>query len=258
MPSRTARPLATSTRERVHALALGLACHASFGAAIAAMAASLHQGLRLGLGPLRGAAAWTANGALSLSFPALHSWLLTARGGATLDGLCGRLGPELRVTTYALGASLHLLAVFALWSPAGGELWHASGASWAASELAFGAAWLLLGKAMLDAGLGVQTGWLGWSAVARGRAPCFPPFVPRGLFLLTRQPIYVAFSCALWAGPLMTADRALLAAVWTLYCVVGPLHKERRILAREPDRYGRYQKQVPYWLPRLAPRRWES
>jgi len=221
------------------------------------MAASLHQGLRIGLGPLTGAAAWSANTGLALSFPALHSWLLTPRGGRMLDFVSARLGRELRVTTYALVASLHLLAVFALWSPAGAVLWRARGASRGASEVAFAASWLLLAKAMLDAGLGVQTGWLGWSAVVRGRAPIYPRFAPRGLFVFTRQPIYLAFTLALWTAPVLSGDRLLLGSVWTLYCLLGPLHKEKRILARDPNGYGRYQQLVPYWLPRLWPRRLE-
>ena len=36
-------------------------------------------------------------------------------------------------------------------------------------------AWLFLGKALLDGGLGLQTGWIGWSAVWRGRRLQFPP-----------------------------------------------------------------------------------
>jgi protein-S-isoprenylcysteine O-methyltransferase Ste14 len=250
--------LAISRADRARALALGIGCHAMFCVAVAAMAASLHQGLRLGVGSLTGAAAWRANTALALSFPALHSWLLTRPGSRGLDLVSARLGRELRATTYVLVASLHLFAVFALWSPAGAVLWRARGASLVASNVAFAASWLLLGKAMRDAGLGVQTGWLGWSAVVRGRAPIYPRFEARGLLRFTRQPIYLAFTCALWSAPVLTSDRLLLAGLWTLYCWLGPLHKEKRVLARDPDGYGPYRQLVPYWLPRLNPRRWEN
>jgi protein-S-isoprenylcysteine O-methyltransferase Ste14 len=119
-----ASPLDVSPRERALAVALGVACHASFLLGVAAMAASLHEGLRFGRGVLHGAAA-------------------------------------------------------------------------------------------------------------------------------------LAFACALWTGPWMTTDRLLLACLWTVYCLVGPLHKESRFLAREPGRYGRYRELVPYWLPRIAPRHLE-
>jgi protein-S-isoprenylcysteine O-methyltransferase Ste14 len=250
--------LRVSPADRLSAAVLGAACHAAFAVSILAMVVSLHQGLRFGAGRLVGGRAWAANLALTLSFPALHSWLLTPRGARVLDLVSTRRGRELRATTYALVAALQLLAVFALWSPLGGELWRARDAALVATNLAFAASWLLLLKAMSDAGLGVQTGWLGWSSVVRGRAPAYPRFAPRGLFRFTRQPIYLAFALTLWTAPVLNADRLMLAVAWTLYCAIGPLHKERRLIARDPDGYCRYRSIVPYWLPRFRPQRLET
>lgn len=242
---------AISPGERARAVALGLACHGSFAAAIATMIIALHEGLRIGQGRLVGGAAWAANAALAVSFPLVHSFLLTRVGARTLDVVAGDPSGRLRSTSYALLASLQLLAIFALWSPTGPELWRAQGAVRWITELLFAASFALLGRAMMDAGLALQSGWLGWSAVARGRAPRFAPFPSQGLFRFTRQPVYVAFTLTLWTAPVLTTDRLVLAIVWTLYCLVGPLHKERRLLAREPERYLRFQSTVPYWLPRL-------
>ena len=240
-------------RDRVSALALGAVCHAAFAIAIGAMVAGLHEGMRFGLGPLSGTAAWVANAALCVSFPALHSWLLTDRGARWLDRLAdGRLGRDLRTTSFASIASAHLLLVFALWSPVGPVLWQASGVARGAAELLFAGSWLLVVKSMADAGLAVQTGFLGWSAVARGRRPRFSSFTPRGLFRFTRQPIYLAFTLTLWTGPVVTSDRLLLSALWTIYCMIGPRWKEERLLTRDPAGYRRYQQLVPYWLPRLT------
>ena len=239
-----------SRTERACAAALGAGCHAAFGVAVSAMVVGLHEGLRFGAGRLDGAAAWSANTVLALSFPLLLVALDRKRrpqprpSRARLD----RAG-----SAHQLAASLHLLVVFALWSPTGAALWRAEGASRVVSELAFAASWLLLAVAMRDAGLAVQTGFLGWGAVARGQRPCFPSFASSGLFRFTRQPVYVAFALTLWTAPTLTLDRLLLAGVWTLYCLGGPLLKERRILAREGDGYRRYQEVVPYWLPRLTP-----
>jgi protein-S-isoprenylcysteine O-methyltransferase Ste14 len=225
-----------------------------FAVAITAMIAGLHEGMCFGFGRLDGAPAWLANGALALSFPLIHSWLLTARGGRLLDRVAtGSLGRDLRTTSYALVASLQLLTVFALWSPTGEVIWRAEGAGRAASEMLFAASWLALGKAMWDAGLGVQTGFLGWGSVARGRAPEFRSFPTEGLFRFTRQPVYVAFTMTLWTGPVLTTDRLCLAVAWTLYCIGGPRLKERRMLTRDPERFRRYQARVPYWLPRWKP-----
>ena len=226
-----------SRADRLCATALGALCHATFGVAICAMVVSLHEGLRLGGGHLAGGSAWATNVALALAFPVLHSWLLTPRGARSLDRLVPRaLGRDVRTTTFALIASLQLLAVFALWSPVGGVLWRADGAARVASELLFACSWLLLGRAMLDAGLAVQTGFLGWGAVAQGLPPHFPAFASGGLFRFTRHPIYLAFTLTLWSGPVFTSDRLLLASVWTLYCLGGPLLKERRILALRRQR----------------------
>lgn len=243
-----------SQPERWRAIALGVVCHTAFLLAIAFMIASLHEGLRLGLGRLVGSAAWAANAALLLSFPALHSWFLTKRGGGWLDRLVVDRAGLLRCTTYALVASLHLLAVFALWSPVGREIGRAEGAMRGVSEALFAGSWVLLARAMYDAGLEIQSGWLGWSSVVRGRVPRFKSFPTQGLFRFTRQPVYVAFACTLWTSPIRTTDGLLVASLWTLYCLLGPLHKEQRLLAREPARYRDYQARVPYFFPRLPGR----
>lgn len=56
------------------------------------------------------------------------------------------------------------------------------------------------------------------------------------LYRFSRHPVYVAFTSTLWTAPVLTADRLLLGIVWTLHGLVGPLHEERRHLAREPER----------------------
>ena len=67
-------------------------------------------------------------------------------------------------------------------------------------------------------------------------------------------------------GTALVASNLAFAASWLLLVkamsdaglgLVGPLHKERRLLAGDPDGYGRYRAIVPYWLPRLAPQRLE-
>ena len=106
---------------------------------------------------------------------------------------------------------------------------------------------------MSDAGLAVQTGFLGWSAVARDRAPIYGDFAAKGTFRVVRQPVYLAFACTLWTGPVWTPDHLLLATAWTGYCVFGPVLKERRYLRAYGERFARYRDRVPYWLP--VPRR---
>jgi protein-S-isoprenylcysteine O-methyltransferase Ste14 len=114
----------------------------------------------------------------------------------------------------------------------------------------FAASWLVLGKALMDAGLALQTGALGWMAVARGRLPRFASFPTQGLFRWVRQPVYIGFALTLWTGPVWTPDRLVLAIAWTAYCVAAPRLKERRMSRRYGADYERYRSKVPYMLPR--------
>jgi methanethiol S-methyltransferase len=237
-------------RRRLLAGALGAVCHGTFLVAVSAMALGLWNGLVSGRGTLTGPAGLAANALLALQFPLLHSFLLTARGRGWLARFAGsRHGRALAPTTYAWSAALQILATFALWSPSGVVWWRPAGGALVAMNALYAAAWLFLGKALLDGGLGLQTGWIGWSAVWRGRRVRFPPLAQDGLFAVCRQPIYLGFALTLWTGPVWTPDRLLLAVVWSAYCFAGPLHKEARYRAMHGDAFVRYQERVPYMLP---------
>jgi protein-S-isoprenylcysteine O-methyltransferase Ste14 len=234
------------------AIAYGVTCHALFLCAVTAIAVGLHTGMRLGRGHLHGLPAAAADFALVLQFPLLHSWLLSRPGGRLLAKLAPLgLGRSLATTTYAAIASAQLLAVFCLWSPSEVTLWSPGPRMADVMTVLSAGAWVFLLKALYDAGLPLQTGFLGWSAVVRGREPAYPPFARYGLFRLCRQPVYLGFALVLWMGPAWTLDHVLLAAAWTVYCLFGPLHKERRLLARHGQSYREYRSYVPYFVPRI-------
>lgn len=248
---RGAPPLAEPRgRRRLLALALGLACHGTFLLAVTLMFLGLHDGLASGLARLSGLSRIGLDALLALQFPLLHSALLTRRGQRWLArGLGERHGWTLAPTTYAWVAALQILSTFALWAPSGTVWWEAHGGALVLMNVLYGGSWLFLGKALMDGGLGLQTGWIGWTALWRGARVAFPPLAQRGLFALCRQPIYLGFALTLWTGPVLTPDRVFLALVWTIYCVAGPRHKERRYLARHGEAFGEYQRRVPYMLP---------
>ena len=240
---------------RLLALALGVVNHGLFAAAIASMALSLWTGLAIGQGSLRGTAAVVANLGLLLQFPVVHSFLLTQRGGRVLGSLFpAPYGRALISTTYASIASLQLLLAFWAWSPSGTVYWQPAGFALVAHALLFAGAWTFLIVAIIDGGIGTQTGLLGWWSVFRGRPPRYPSFAQHGTFAACRQPIYLAFALVLWTAPTWTPDRIALAALWTAYCVLGPLHKERRLRARHGEAYRAYQERIPYFLPTLRNR----
>ena len=199
---------------------------------------------------------WAAvsNAALLAQFPLAHSALLTGPGGRLLARLApAPHGDCLSSTTYAIVASLQLLALFALWTPSGIVWWRADGPAFWVLCAAYAASWLLLAKASFDAGAEVQSGALGWMSLLARIRPVYPGLPTLGTFRIVRQPIYVAFALTLWTVPVWTPDQLVLAIVLTAYCLLAPLHKERRLAARHGEAFARYRARVPYALPR--PRR---
>jgi protein-S-isoprenylcysteine O-methyltransferase Ste14 len=234
------------------AVVFGIAVHGLFAAAVLSMIAAMWFGMSESLGRVPYPWSWAANALLLLQFPLLHSMFLTPRGGRWLTRLVpGPHGATLATTTYALIASVQLLALFALWTPSGVIWWRAEGAMLWLVGAAYGASWLLLLKASYDAGAEVQSGALGWMSLMAGRRPVFPDMPTTGLFRFIRQPIYVAFALTLWTVPVWTPDQLTLAVGYTAYCLLAPRLKERRFAARYGNRFERYRTEVPYAVPRF-------
>lgn len=214
------------------------------------MMAAMFFGMSRSLGGLTAPWSWLANAALLIQFPLLHSALLTNRGRRFLTRLAPRgTGATLATTTYVTIAAVQVFALFALWSPSGVIWWQAQGVALGIMVALYAASWLLLGTAMANAGLSVQTGSLGWTALLRGTRPVYPKMPDTGLFRLTRQPIYVAFALTLWTVPTWTPDQLVVALVLTAYCLIGPLFKEARFRRIHGAAFDDYARSVPYWLP---------
>lgn len=239
-----------SSRRTALALGYGIVCHICFVAGVATMMVAMFFGMSRSLGSLPAPWSWVANAALLLQFPLGHSLLLTSRGRAVLSRLApAGTGSTLSTTTYATLAACQVFALFAFWSPTHTIWWQAGGPVLVMMSLLYGLSWLLLGKSMADAGLAVQTGSLGWVALLRGRKPVYPPMPVRGLFRLTRQPIYVSFTLTLWTVPTWTPDQLAVAVTLTLYCLLAPLLKEKRFRRIYGQAFISYVRAVPYWLP---------
>jgi len=219
------------------------------------MMVAMFFGMSRSLGTLHAPYSWIANAALIAQFPLGHSALLTSRGRRLLTRLAPRgTGATLATTTYGSIAALQVLALFALWSPSGTIWWRAHGAALAVVVVLYATSWALLGKSMADAGLALQTGSLGWTALLRRRQPVYPPMPRTGLFRLTRQPIYAAFALTLWTVPTWTPDQLVIAVVFTAYCLFAPLFKEARYRRIYGAAFDDYARRVPYWLPYPRPR----
>ncbi|MEM1301859.1 MAG: isoprenylcysteine carboxylmethyltransferase family protein, partial [Pseudomonadota bacterium] len=98
------------------ALVYGLSCHALFALAVGAMIVAMFFGMSRSFGTVPQPWNWLANLLLILQFPVIHSLLLSKKGRGVLAKLApSGMGQTLGTTTYALIASLQLLALFALW-----------------------------------------------------------------------------------------------------------------------------------------------
>ncbi|UCF51033.1 MAG: isoprenylcysteine carboxylmethyltransferase family protein [Bradyrhizobium sp.] len=240
----------------VLALTCGIVVHLAFAAAVLAMISAMFSGMSRSFGTVPWPWAALTNALLILQFPLVHSVLLTRRGGHWLGRLIpGPHGATLATTTYAIIASVELLALFVCWTPTGVIWWKAEGIVFWMITAAYAASWLLLMKASFDAGAEVQSGALGWMSLMADRRPVFPDMPVRGLFRLIRQPIYAAFALTLWTVPVWTPDQLAIAICYTAYCLLAPRLKERRFAARYGERFYRYRRSVPYVVPRLAARR---
>lgn len=242
-------PTSASARTVV-ALSYGLVCHVCFVAGVGAMMAAMFFGMSRSVGSVPAPWNWVANAGLLLQFPILHSALLTRRGRRVLNRLAPPgTGATLSTTTFATIAALQTFALFALWSPSGIVWWSAHGTALVVLCGLYATSWLLLGYSMYSAGLGLQTGSLGWTALLGGREPRYPAMPESGLFRLVRQPIYVSFALTLWTVPTWTPDQLVLAVVLTSYCVAAPRLKERRYRRIYNKAFDDYSRRVPYWIP---------
>ncbi|MEE2787607.1 MAG: isoprenylcysteine carboxylmethyltransferase family protein [Myxococcota bacterium] len=228
-----------------------MVCHLVFVCAISTQFLMMYGGMTQGQGTATGSTRWFFNLALVLQFPLVHSFLLTRPGQRVLARLAPPgLGKRLWSTTFVTIAAAQILLLFLMWSPSGTVLWSTTGGLRWCLSLFYVGSWLLLFKAMKDAGLAYHSGVIGWRAVYRNERPQYPGMPTAGLFAYCRQPIYVAFALTTWTVPTWTTDQLAIALILTTYCVVAPLHKERRSRRLFGQAFEDYAQRVPYWIPR--------
>ena len=75
-----------------------------------------------------------------------------------------------------------------------------------------------------------------------------PPLVTTGVLGLVRHPWYLAGLLTLWARTLSFPE-VVVAAVISVYLVIGAFLEEKRLLSLYGEAYRRYRRQVPMFVP---------
>jgi protein-S-isoprenylcysteine O-methyltransferase Ste14 len=91
--------------------------------------------------------------------------------------------------------------------------------------------------------------------LARFRHRSHPP-VPlavSGPYRWVRHPFYFLVVVMLWASPVLSGDRLLLNALFTIWIVLGARWEERDLIVQYGDAYRRYQAEVPMLMPWRLP-----
>lgn len=141
------------------------------------------------------------------------------------------------------------------------QLYHA-GAPWSYALGGIQIAGLaLLASAVRVVGLPRLTGIQQASALLRGEAPLPGPEAQgpppaasgevdaRGPFRYIRHPDNLPIILVLWAFPRMTVNRLTLAAVSSLYAVIGSWHEDSRLRAAYGKAFEDYRRRVPMMIP---------
>ena len=237
----------------------GLLCHVIFAASVVTMLVAMFFGMSQSFGKIPAPYSYFFNLLLLLQFPIVHSFLLSSLGKKYLLYFSPKqYSKTLAPTIFALLASIQLFLLFFCWTPTQILIWEASGISYYLMCMLYSLSWLLLIWASIDAGAELQSGALGWMSLAQNKAPKFPDLPTFGLFKFIRQPIYASFALTTWTTPNWTLDQLLIAVVFTVYCVIAPIFKERRLEKRFGDKFTDYKSQVPYMVPSLSRKKQNS
>lgn len=222
---------------RLLGISFGLFTHALFGVTVWRLFAFLHR-----IGGEQSGGALGFDLLLALQFSVVHSLLLYPPVRRRLSPL---IRPQFYGCFFCLVTSLSLLVLFAEWRASEVVVWQFSGAAGLLMEAGFYASWAALFYSLALSGLGYQTGWTPWWHWVRGRPLPRRHFKPRGVYHFIRHPIYLSFMGLIWFTPVLTFDRAILLAVWTVYIFLGSYFKDRRLAKFIGRRYLAYQSRVP-------------
>lgn len=180
---------------------------------------------------------------LAIAFALPHSLLLVP---AVRKAVVGRgLVAPLYGCFYCVVTCVALLTTILCWQPLDIVVWRWPAPLDRVVSCCFVASWAGLLASLHLTGLGWQTGLTPWWHWVRGWPAPKRGFVEHGAYRVLRHPVYLSFLGLVWFVPVVTLDRAVLIAVWSVYIFVGSTLKDRRLVHFLGDVYRDYQARVP-------------
>jgi protein-S-isoprenylcysteine O-methyltransferase Ste14 len=156
-------------------------------------------------------------------------------------------------SVFCLASALVLVAMFAMWHPIAGTIWHVVNPSgrivlWALMFVGWGILFVttfLLNHFEL---FGLQQAWFHF----RGRTAPGPRFRTPLFYRWVRHPLYSGFLLAFWSTPDMTYGHALLAFGFSIYIFVGIAYEERDLIGHYGETYADYRRRVGTVIPGIG------
>ncbi len=162
--------------------------------------------------------------------------------------------PAVERSTYVVFSSLALILLYWLWRPIDGTVWSTSGNLATALWVVFAAGWgiVLISTLLIDHFelFGLRQVWANF----RGQALPPPEFKTPTFYRAVRHPIYLGFTLAFWAIPVMTYGHLLFAAACTGYMLIAIRFEEHDLIGTFGATYVEYRRRVSMILP-WPPRR---
>ncbi len=162
--------------------------------------------------------------------------------------------PAVERSTYVLASSIVLALLLWQWRPIPEPVWAVRDPFWAT------AIWILAATGWIIVALSTflisHFELFGLSQVLRhlmGAKPEPAEFRTPLLYRFVRHPLYLGFTIAFWAAPVMSEGHLLFAVATTAYIFLGASLEERDLVSVFGEAYRRYQAKVPMLFPWKKP-----
>ena len=93
--------------------------------------------------------------------------------------------------------------------------------------------------------------FIGIKQISRERASFRTTLTTRGLYRLSRHPMYFTSMLVMWLSPRMSVNLLTLYALMSLYFIIGSYHEEMLLVKQFGPAYQHYCKRVPRIFPGL-------